>query len=86
MERLSFFADVLRTEGAKVDLPGGSFYLWAGVPDGDAWEFANDLALQAGVLVSPGDLYGPGGAGYVRVAMVQPMDRLRLAAARLAAG
>jgi succinyldiaminopimelate transaminase len=84
LERLWFFADVLRAEGAKVDLPGGSFYLWAEAPDGDAWGFTNHLAERGGVLVSPGEFYGPGGAGYVRVALVQPMDRLRLVAARLA--
>jgi aspartate/methionine/tyrosine aminotransferase len=84
LERLSFFADVLRAEGAKVDLPGGSFYLWARAP-GDAWAFTNDLAERGGVLVSPGDLYGPGGAGHVRVALVQPMDRLQLVADRLRA-
>jgi aspartate/methionine/tyrosine aminotransferase len=53
LERLTFFAGVLRTEGAKADLPGGSFYLWAQAPD-------------------------------VRVAMVQPMERLQLVARRLA--
>ena len=84
LERLWFFADVLRSQGAKVDLPGGSFYLWAEVPGGDAWAFTNDLAARGGALVSPGDLYGPGGAGHVRVAMVQPMDRLKLVAERLA--
>ena len=44
---------------------------------------AEALALDAGLLVSPGDLYGPDGAGFVRVAVVQPMDRLRLVADRL---
>ena len=83
LERLWFFADVLRAEGAKVDLPGGSFYLWAEAPGGDAWGFTDDLAARGGVLVSPGDLYGPNGAGHVRVALVQPMDRLRLVAERL---
>jgi hypothetical protein len=34
--------------------------------------------------VSPGDLYGPDGSGFVRVAMVQPIDRLQLVADRLA--
>ena len=85
LERLSFFVDVLRAEGAKVDLPGGSFYLWPAIAGGDAWAFTQDLAERGGVLVSPGDLYGPGGAGYVRVAMVQPMERLQLVADRLAA-
>ncbi len=85
LERLWYFADVVRGEGAKVDLPGGSFYLWAEAPDGDAWGFTQRLAERGGVLVSPGDLYGPGGAGFVRVALVQPMDRLRLVAERLGA-
>jgi aspartate/methionine/tyrosine aminotransferase len=44
---------------------------------------AEDLARRAGLLVSPGDLYGAGGAGHVRVAVVQPMDRLELVAERL---
>ena len=84
LERLWYFAEVLRDQGATVDLPGGSFYLWAGAPGGDAWGFTNDLAARGGVLVSPGDLYGPGGAGHVRVALVQPMVALRLVADRLA--
>lgn len=83
LERLTYFADVLRAEGAEVDLPAGSFYLWARAPGGDAWGFTRDLALRGGVLVAPGDLYGPAGAGHVRVAMVQPMERLALVAERL---
>ena len=83
LERLWYFADVLRAEGATVDLPGGSFYLWARAPGDDAWAFTRDLAVRGGVLVSPGDLYGPAGAGHVRVAMVQPMERLTLVAERL---
>ena len=51
--------------GCPVGLPAGGFYLWGPVPDawGDAWALAEDLARVAGLLVSPGDLYGrPGGA------------------------
>jgi succinyldiaminopimelate transaminase len=83
LERLQYFADVLRAEGAKVDLPGGSIYLWARAPGDDAWAFTRDLAERGGCLVSPGDLYGPAGAGHVRVAMVQPLERLALVAERL---
>jgi succinyldiaminopimelate transaminase len=61
------------------------FYLWlrsvAGADDG--WELAARLAHQAGLLVSPGDLYGPAGADHVRLALVQPTDRLELALDRL---
>jgi aspartate/methionine/tyrosine aminotransferase len=34
-------------------------------------------------LVSPGDLYGGDGAGFVRIAVVQPMERLQVVADRL---
>ena len=71
--------------GVEPPLPGGGFYLWVPAPGGDAWGFADGLAAEGGVLVSPGDFYGPAGAGHVRVAMVQPMDRLELVADRLAA-
>jgi len=36
------------------------------------------------MLVSPGDLYGEAGARFVRVATVQPMERLELVGRRLA--
>ncbi|MGH9067596.1 MAG: aminotransferase class I/II-fold pyridoxal phosphate-dependent enzyme [Acidimicrobiales bacterium] len=49
-----------------------------------AWVWTEALASAGGVLVSPGDLYGPGGAHRLRVAMVTPMERLELVADRLA--
>jgi aspartate/methionine/tyrosine aminotransferase len=74
---------MLAQAGSDVGLPGGGFYLWAPAPDGDAWAFAHRLAAEAGVVVSPGEFYGPQGSGHVRAAMVQPDDRLTLAARRL---
>ena len=85
-ERLVFLAGVLTKAGCPVELPEGGFYLWVPVPPArwaDGWSMAEDLARRAGLLVSPGDLYGAAGAGYVRVAVVQPMDRLELVAERL---
>jgi aspartate/methionine/tyrosine aminotransferase len=87
-ERLAFLAAVLTDAGCPVELPEGGFYLWVPVPTErwrDAWSMAEDLAERAGLLVSPGDLYGEAGAGFVRVAVVQPLERLELVAERLAA-
>jgi succinyldiaminopimelate transaminase len=86
-ERLSFLATALSMAGCPVSMPAGGFYLWVPVPPRwpDAWAMAEDLARTGGLLVSPGDLYGEGGRGYVRVAVVQPMVRLRIVAERLAA-
>jgi succinyldiaminopimelate transaminase len=88
LERLQYVAEVLTAYGCPAALPEGGFYLWVPVPAGrwtDAWAMAEALARDGGMLVSPGDLYGDGGAGHVRIAVVQPIERLALVGARLAA-
>lgn len=81
--RLHRLREVLRAAGYDVELPAGAFYLWAPAPGGDAWAAARDLAERAGIVVSPGEFYGPSSAGHFRVAAVQPDDRIALAAARV---
>ncbi len=66
-------------DGLPASMPGADGAL------GPAWAVTAALAAAGGVLVSPGDFYGPGGAGHVRVAMVAPDDRLEVVADRLAA-
>jgi len=86
-ERLVYLGGVLGGYGCPVMPPEGGFYLWVPVPADrwpDAWSMAEALATDGGILVSPGDLYGDGGAGHVRVALVQPMERLALVGERLA--
>jgi succinyldiaminopimelate transaminase len=80
--RLERAARVLSSwSGIDIGLPAGGFYLWFEV--GDAWAFTRRLAVEAGALVSPGEFYGAGGTRHVRVAVVQPDDRLDLVGARL---
>jgi succinyldiaminopimelate transaminase len=82
--RLELLASVLsRWSEAPVPLPDGAFYLW--VPVADGWEFTERLARDGGALVSPGEFYGADGARFVRVAVVQPDERVQLVAERLAA-
>jgi succinyldiaminopimelate transaminase len=70
-----------------VDTGGpGTFYLWARSvdPDEDGWGIAARLAAT-GTLVAAGELYGTGGSPYVRIALVQPDERIELAFDRLVA-
>jgi succinyldiaminopimelate transaminase len=83
--RLVRLVELLGKAGYPAQLPDGAFYLWVPAPDGDAWTATRDLADRAGIVVSPGDFYGAAGAGYFRVAAVQPDDRIELAAARVGA-
>jgi aspartate/methionine/tyrosine aminotransferase len=81
-ERLDLMSQLLSEEDVAVEQPGGGFYLWVGVED--AWAFARDLATRSGALVSPGEFYGEPGARFVRIAMVQPTERIQLVGERLA--
>ena len=81
--RLDRLASVLgEWSGIEVPRPAGAFYLW--IPVDDGWRFTQRLAEAAGALVSPGEFYGAAGASFVRVAVVQPDERIDLVAERLA--
>jgi len=84
-QRLGFMGKVLADAGCPVALPEGGFYLWVPVPErfDGAWS-SPPTWRRPRVAREPGDLYGEHGAGFVRLAVVQPMDRLELAAERLA--
>jgi aspartate/methionine/tyrosine aminotransferase len=64
-----------------------TFYLWLrplGGEEEDGWSITRRLA-ETGLLVAPGDLYGPQGEAHVRLALSVPDDRLELTVARLEA-
>lgn len=91
LERLVRMAAILESAGIAVDMPGGTFYLWVRA-DGaqpakgetNGWAMARWLAENGGVLASPGELYGPQGNDYVRLALVQPIESIDLVGERLA--
>ncbi|MEH7483554.1 LL-diaminopimelate aminotransferase [Neobacillus drentensis] len=74
----------LEKSGWQVTKSPATMFVWARIPAGwNSREFAFELIDQAGVAVIPGDAFGDLGEGYVRIAMVQPPDRLSLAAERI---
>ena len=80
--RLELTAAILgRWTGDEIPLPAGAFYLWFEVDDG--WAFAERLAREGGAICSPGEFYGSASDNFVRIAVVQPDDRIELVARRL---
>ena len=59
-------------------------YLWVTRPGLDCWGSVQRLA-EAGILVAPGEFYGPAGRAHVRVALTATDERVDAAVARLAA-
>ncbi|APD09339.1 MULTISPECIES: aminotransferase class I/II-fold pyridoxal phosphate-dependent enzyme [Thermus] len=70
-------------EGALALLPPrATMYLWGRLPQGvDDLDFALRL-VERGVALAPGQGFGPGGRGFVRIALVRPLEDL-LRAARI---
>ncbi|WUH91165.1 succinyldiaminopimelate transaminase [Streptomyces sp. NBC_00433] len=73
----------LEAAGFRIEHSEASLYLWATRGEG-CWETVADLAKR-GILVAPGDFYGPAGADFVRVALTATDERVAAAVGRLAA-
>jgi succinyldiaminopimelate transaminase len=83
--RRSVLRAALAEAGWTIDHSEAGLYLWAMHPAHDCWSAAEWLAAEAGILVAPGELYGPAGARHVRVALTATDERIAAAAKRLAA-
>jgi len=66
-------------------LPEAALYLWAKLPEGfsNPVKFCSDLLQDTGVSITPGVIYGPSGADYIRISIVIPTDRIAEAMRRI---
>lgn len=82
--RRDLVMSALERMGLKARTPKATIYVWVRVPDGyDSAGFATHVLDKAGVIVSPGNAYGPSGEGYVRISLTIADDRLAEALERI---
>jgi succinyldiaminopimelate transaminase len=74
----------LEAAGWQVSHSEAGLYLWAAHPRRDGRASVAVLA-DIGILVAPGEFYGAGGTGHIRVALTATDERIDAAAKRLAA-
>lgn len=79
--RRAVLREALLGHGFRVEHSEASLYLWA-TRDESCWDTVAHLA-ERGVLVAPGDFYGPAGGRHVRVALTATDERVAAAAGRL---
>jgi aspartate/methionine/tyrosine aminotransferase len=84
--RRRYAYDRLQAMGLNPSWPGGGYFLWVPVWDRNhaGHEFADRLQREKKLLVTPGDLFGPSGKGYVRISFATEDGRLREGLRRLA--
>jgi len=73
----------LEKAGWTITHSKAGLYLWASRPGLDCWSSVRLLA-EAGILVAPGEFYGPAGAQHIRVALTATDEQVAAAARRLA--
>jgi aspartate/methionine/tyrosine aminotransferase len=72
----------LEAWGLKIEHSEAGLYLWATAAE-PGRATVRRLA-ERGILVAPGEFYGPAGERHVRVAVTAPDERITAAVARLA--
>jgi LL-diaminopimelate aminotransferase len=83
--RRDLVCDALAQAGVEVPRPKGTIYVWAPIPEGfeSSAAYCEHVLEEAAVVISPGDAYGPSGAGFFRISLTTPDDRLLEAVDRL---
>jgi LL-diaminopimelate aminotransferase len=82
--RRDFMVEGLAKLGWNIPKPLAAMYLWVPCTPGmSSTDFALNVLQQTGVVVTPGNAFGPGGEGYVRISLIADCDRLGEALRRL---
>jgi len=70
--------------GWEVNPPTATMFVWLRVPAGfDSQAWSRHLIERAGVVVTPGNAFGPGGEGFFRVSLVAEPNEMREAFSRM---
>lgn len=74
-----------RIPGFSCLMPQGAFYVFVDArPAGlDGYRLSRILLDEAGVVTVAGECFGKNGAGHIRLALTQPLDKLQRAAANM---
>lgn len=79
--RRALLLPAMQAAGFTVELSQGGLYLWA--TRGEPCRNSLEWLAQRGILVAPGEFYGPSGVQHVRVALTATDERIAAAVARL---
>jgi succinyldiaminopimelate transaminase len=77
------FLALFARKGLRVPASEATMYLWIEVPAGETSEDFAARLLEHGIVVSPGTFFGEAGEGYIRLALVPPLEECAQAAAIL---
>jgi aspartate/methionine/tyrosine aminotransferase len=84
LKRRAMLRPALEAAGFRIEHSEGAIYLWA--TRNESCHASVDFLARLGILVAPGDFYGPASGRHVRVALTATDERIAAAATRLLDG
>jgi LL-diaminopimelate aminotransferase len=71
--------------GIRATNPLATIYVWAAIPEKykSSMEFATGVLKKTGVVFAPGAGFGTYGEGYIRVSLIEDVERIKEAIARI---
>jgi aspartate/methionine/tyrosine aminotransferase len=81
LRRRAMLRPALAAAGFRLEHSEGSIYLW--ITRDENCHASVDFLAHKGILVAPGDFYGPAASRHVRVALTATDERVAAAVARL---
>ncbi|MBW4492482.1 MAG: aspartate aminotransferase [Oscillatoria princeps RMCB-10] len=76
-QRRDFLIEGLAQLGWDITPPLATMYLWVPCPPGTgSTDFALEVLQKTGVVLTPGNAFGTGGEGYVRISLIADCSRL----------
>ncbi|MEO2068017.1 MAG: succinyldiaminopimelate transaminase [Desulfurobacteriaceae bacterium] len=76
-KKRDLFLDFFKKIGMEFLYPEATFYFWVKLPEGiDGKTYALHL-LEYGIVVSPGEFFGNGGEGFIRLALVPTLEECK---------
>lgn len=85
IKRRDYLYNRLVKMGFQSNLPMGAFYMFPSIEKFNmkSEDFCERLLKEGGVAAVPGDAFGPGGEGYMRISYAYSMEQLKEAADRI---
>jgi LL-diaminopimelate aminotransferase len=83
-DRRDFLIQGLEELGWSIPKTKATMYLWVQCPTGtSSTDFAMKLLQETGIVVTPGNAFGSGGEGYMRISLIAECDQLEEALSRM---
>jgi aspartate/methionine/tyrosine aminotransferase len=69
LKRRSIVWKIMDKLKAKYDIQSKGMFVWGKIPNQNSIEFCDEILNKHAVFITPGDIFGKNGEGYIRISL-----------------